>query len=359
MKVIELATRENFNVDGYIRLNRDIAEHVCRGGNAWQHFVEYGEKEGRLQISTAYWKNRGSYGRAKFERFKIALIIEHLRSSQTVGTKPSKKGVARICEKIGQTAQRKWRWKETMEASRGKITGVHFLEQEGAFPVVFSDQHFSRGDYASESANETYGPFAETVMANPDKLFLDLGCGLRREVFENCLYLEVYPSITADIIVRPDCAYPIASNTFDGIGCFAVLEHVTKPWKVAEEIHRMLKPGGKCYIDWPFLQPIHGYPSHYYNATRQGLELMFSDGFDLEFCRTEPFQSPALTIAWVLGKFVNDLPTDKKNQMLEMTVADLITQTQMGEFWTNLLRDLPEHLISEFACGNTLVATKR
>ena len=86
---------------------------------------------------------------------------------------------------------------------------------------------------------------------------------------------------------------------------------------------------------------------------------MFSDGFDLEFCRTEPFQSPALTIAWVLGKFVNDLPTDKKNQMLEMTVADLITQTQMGEFWTNLLRDLPEHLISEFACGNTLVATKR
>jgi SAM-dependent methyltransferase len=328
MNVTELATRENFNVEGYIRFNSDIAEHVRRGGDAWQHFIRHGEKERRSQFSASFLNRRVADGRSKFERFKSVLILDNVRAGRA-------------------------------GASAETISGFRFLEEEGAFPIAFSNQHFCLANYGSESANDTYPLFTEAVTANPDKLFLDLGCGLRRELFENCLYLEVYPSITADIIVAPDCAYPIASNTFDGIGCFAVLEHVTRPWEVATEIRRMLKPGGKCYIDWPFLQPVHGFPSHYYNATRQGLELLFSDGFDLEFCRTEPWQSPAWTIAWVLGKFVNDLPQDKKRKMLKMTVADLIEQRQMGPFWTNLLKDLPEHLTSEFACGNSLVATKR
>jgi SAM-dependent methyltransferase len=178
-------------------------------------------------------------------------------------------------------------------------------------------------------------------------------------VFDNCLYVEVYPSLTADVIVAPDCRYPFASDMFDGIGCFAVLEHVTKPWQVAAEIRRMLKPGGKCYICWPFLQPVHGYPSHYYNATRQGLELMFSDGFELDFCRTEPWEAPNYTINWILDKFVGALPAAKKKTVMAMTVADLIAQPRSGPFWTSMLKDLPDALISEFACGNSLVATKR
>ena len=32
-----------------------------------------------------------------------------------IGTKPSKKRVARLCEKISQMTQRKWCWKETEE----------------------------------------------------------------------------------------------------------------------------------------------------------------------------------------------------------------------------------------------------
>ena len=315
MRIIEQATRDNFFLDGYLRVNPDVAKHVgiCKD-DAWNHFVYYGEEEKRLQLSPRFLTQRHVLGRTKFEAFKNVLIAD---------------------------------------------SAFRLMEAEGVFPVVFSDLHFSIEDYAIESTNNSYPPFVNDIIANPDKRYLDIGCGLRNEIFDNCLYLEVYPSLTADVIVAPDCWYPFESESFDGIGCFAVLEHVTKPWQVVSEIHRMLKPGGKCYICWPFLVPVHGYPSHYYNATRRGLELIFSDGFDVEFCRTEPWEGPDFTISWVLGKFVDSLPPEKQRRIREMTVADLIAQPRSGVFWSELLKELPDSVISEFACGNSLVATKR
>lgn len=129
----------------------------------------------------------------------------------------------------------------------------------------------------NESANPGFGPFDAEMKANPDKLYMDLGCGRREEKLDNCLYLEVYPSVSADFVVEPNCLYPIRSGSLDGIGCFAVLEHCRKPWQVVAEITRMLKPGGKAFIDWRFLQPVHGFPSHFFNTTREGLRSIFED----------------------------------------------------------------------------------
>jgi SAM-dependent methyltransferase len=233
-----------------------------------------------------------------------------------------------------------------------------FLDQPRGFPIKFAGAGFTKEDYVAESANSGFPPFIDEVMGNPGKRYLDIGCGFRDRVCENCLYLEVYPSFTADVIVPPDSAYPIKSESVDGIGCFAVLEHVTRPWEVAAEIRRMLRPGGKIFIDWPFLQPVHGFPSHYFNATRHGLELMFSEGFELHFCRTEPFQTPDHTISWILGKFVRDLPPEKRHILEAMKIGELIGHPPNGEFWKGILSGLPDRTISEFACGNTLVATK-
>lgn len=329
MKVLERTTRENFFEDGYLRVNPDIAEYVAQGGNAWQHFVHYGEQEARTQISPVFMSNKARYAHAKYERFKDLLEA------------PSPPASVAMTEPLPGTR------------------GFKFFENDDAFPIIVLDGHFSRGDYAVESSNNSYPPFVHDVTANPTKLYLDLGCGLRTEVFENCLYLEVYPSLTADVIVAPDCSYPLESESFDGIGCFSVLEHVTTPWKVAREIHRMLKPGGQCFVTWPFLQPVHGFPSHYYNATRRGLELMFAEGFHLEFCRTEAWETPDYTILWVLGKFLDSLPPAKKDLILKMSVADVLAQPRSGSFWTDILEQLPDHVIAEFACGNSLVATKR
>lgn len=312
--VVQVANRQNFWRDGYILHNPDIAKFVETGGDAAQHFAEHGEREGRGQISRQFLEGRNHYFRQKYARFHDTLS-------------PAKE--------------------------------LAFPRGDGQFPVVTAGAHFDLSDYAAESANPGFKPFLDEISANPGKRYLDLGCGFRPALYSNCLYVEVYPSLTADVIVPPTCAYPFRSESFDAIGCFAVLEHVTDPWAVVAEIHRMLRPDGRCFIDWPFLQPVHGYPSHYYNATRHGLERMFADKFEIEVCRTEPFQMPDFTISWVLGKFVHDLPAEKQAMIKGMTVGDLLAQPPNGDFWRAILTGLPDRLISEFACGNTLIGRKK
>jgi SAM-dependent methyltransferase len=68
---------------------------------------------------------------------------------------------------------------------------------------------------------------------------------------------------------------PFEDEQFDYIMCIAVLEHTLRPWEAARELCRVLRPGGKILVDWPFLQNVHGYPHHYFNATTLGAVSMF------------------------------------------------------------------------------------
>jgi SAM-dependent methyltransferase len=203
------------------------------------------------------------------------------------------------------------------------------------------------------------GEFVREVEAHPERNYLDIGCGLRNQVYENCLYLEVYPSITADIVMEPACRYPIASGSLDGVCCLAVLEHVEQPWIVAEEIRRMLKPGGLAFIDWPFLQPVHGYPSHFYNATRSGLSALFQDGFEQIVLDTLSNQTPDHTLNWILREWSAALTSEPtRAELLGMTVADLMREAPGSPFWRRVLAATPDKAKMTFACGNTLIARK-
>lgn len=232
--------------------------------------------------------------------------------------------------------------------------------ENGKFPLFTTDTPFRIKDYQNESANISNGLFDHMVKALPKELFLDLGCGRRNEKFDNCLYLEVYPSISADIIVDADCTYPIKDNTLAGIGCFAVLEHVRKPWLVVREIRRMLKPGGRAFIDWPFLQPVHGYPSHYFNATREGLVSIFEDeGFTVLNALTGEHQTPAYSLWWMMNRFAHHVGDDRlRAEFLSLRLVDLVTKDPRDPLWLKFMAAFPPEAMSELACGNFLVADK-
>lgn len=307
IQVVETATSENLYDRGYILANPDLQ---VAGAQAKVHFCDYGYKENRKQITREFLESEESYRTRKFQRFSSILRLDGNGAS--------------------------------------------------AFPLTIGSDHFSLNDYQEESANGYYGPFAQAITENQNKLYLDLGCGLRSHVFENCLYLEVYPSLTADLIVSPDCRYPIKDNSLDGIGSFAVLEHTRKPWLVAEEIYRMLKPGGFTYIDWPFLQPLHGYPSHFFNATREGLTSLFGDvGFEIEDVRTCEFQGPNHSITWILGKFLADIPESQREKVQQMTVKEFLSHPPHGKLWQELINSASDETKSEFAAGNMLLARKK
>ena len=251
------------------------------------------------------------------------------------------------------------RFAPLLDASRGAGGDFAFLDAADSFPVSYGGVAHHIGDYDAESANPGLSDFVETVRAHPDRLYLDVGCGRRSRTFDNCLYLEVYPSVSADLVIEPACRYPIADASLDGIGCFAVMEHMTEPWIAAEEFARMLKPGGMVFIDYPFLVPIHGYPSHYYNATREGLARLFDRGFERIRLATEGNQTPDHAIHWQLSGLAEALTDDAVREELKaMSVAQLIAETPGGAFWQRVLAATPEKARSMFAAGNTLIARK-
>ena len=113
----------------------------------------------------------------------------------------------------------------------------------------------------------------------PDMKILDLGSGvgqfntqIRPEL--KLIHMDVKRSDRTDLVA--DGHYlPFRDESLDGVFSNAVLEHVQRPWIIADEIWRVLKPGGWVFINVPFLNVIHDYHD-YYRYTDKGLAVLFS-----------------------------------------------------------------------------------
>lgn len=68
---------------------------------------------------------------------------------------------------------------------------------------------------------------------------------------------------------------PLPKNYYDLVICCSVLEHVKKPWLMAEEITKLIVPGGKLFISVPWVWRYHAYPDDYFRFSFQGIESMF------------------------------------------------------------------------------------
>lgn len=155
-----------------------------------------------------------------------------------------------------------------------------------------------------------------------DGLILDCGAGLRRVYYDNVVNLEICSYPTTDVRAVGE-QLPFRDGVFDAVFSFNVLEHVKDPFACANEIARVLKPGGRLYCVVPFLQPFHAYPHHYYNMTHMGLRNLFADTLDAELQEVNAGGLPIFTLTWFLQQWLNGLPPDTQEQMKKMRVADL------------------------------------
>lgn len=99
------------------------------------------------------------------------------------------------------------------------------------------------------------------------------------------IFLSLYPTddpatVVADITNCPQ----IPSASFDAVVSVACFEHVERPWRAAEEITRILKPGGISYHVAPFSYFYHCAPVDYWRYSPDALAFLFRD---LEPLRTE------------------------------------------------------------------------
>jgi methyltransferase family protein len=61
--------------------------------------------------------------------------------------------------------------------------------------------------------------------------------------------------------------------------CCSVLEHVKYPWIMAENLTRIVRPGGKLYIAVPWVWRYHAYPDDYWRFSWRGIQELFP-GFE-------------------------------------------------------------------------------
>lgn len=95
-------------------------------------------------------------------------------------------------------------------------------------------------------------------------------------------YVEIFPKDDAKNVILNDAISltSIPDEAYDGVASISVLEHINKPWLAAEEIIRVLKPGGIVYHFVPFSFPYHGSPADYYRYTPAAMEELF-EGFEV------------------------------------------------------------------------------
>ncbi|HLE23842.1 MAG TPA: class I SAM-dependent methyltransferase [Anaerolineales bacterium] len=131
-------------------------------------------------------------------------------------------------------------------------------------------QRFVRSVYADQNDS----PAVRTALG---RLLQDLGQGRGVNVGGGPRRLDDR-LIHVDLVRHPacDCAadarrLPFASGVFDLAVSQETVEHVDDPFLAVREIVRVVRPGGKIYLQVPFVIGYHPGPEDYWRFTRAGV----------------------------------------------------------------------------------------
>ena len=112
-----------------------------------------------------------------------------------------------------------------------------------------------------------------------DMRILNIGSGVGRfdsELSPHLNFVNLDISLQGQVDVVADAHWlPFPNESFHAVYSNAVLEHVQRPWRVAEEIYRVLRPEGRIFINVPFLNIIHD-THDYFRFTDKDLDILFA-----------------------------------------------------------------------------------
>jgi len=106
-----------------------------------------------------------------------------------------------------------------------------------------------------------------------------------RSMFEKANYtgFDLYEGENVDV---SGDAHKLSSyfqdRKFDLIFSSAVFEHLAMPWIVANEMIKLLKPGGYIFVETHYSYSSHERPWHFFQFSEQALKVLFSEEHGIE-----------------------------------------------------------------------------
>ena len=208
------------------------------------------------------------------------------------------------------------------------VAGRPVLSRDLPSPEIKNPEHIS-----NEVPEEALAIIRETK-----GLVLNLSAGGSKEKFDHVVEVE-YAIFRHTDVVGDAHALPFDDECFDAIVVMNAFEHYREPHKVAAELRRILKPGGRIHIRTAFLQPLHEKPWHFFNCTRYGLAEWFK-AFETERLWVSKNFCPNHTMAWL----ASDLEAAFRKDV-SPAVADAFRSSSIGDLvdvWRDLSkRDAP------------------
>jgi len=86
---------------------------------------------------------------------------------------------------------------------------------------------------------------------------------------------KIFDYVALDYNTGVDLMKPIKGRKFGTGICMDLLEHVTNPNTVANNISNSLKKGALLFVTVPFVWGLHDYPKDYFRFTADGVKVLF------------------------------------------------------------------------------------
>lgn len=215
-----------------------------------------------------------------------------------------------------------------------------------------------------DTSNVSSNPYTAEVrdliarVGREDGWVLDCGAGFRDLRTPNVVNVEIVDYASTDVLAVGE-ALPFADDSFDAAISLAVLEHVRDPFACAKELLRVVKPGGEIIAVVPFLQPLHGFPNHFYNMTRAGLTNLFSEGGEILQVDTPSYGHPIFAAKWFATEYLKGLPDDVRDAVGGMTLQEIADLHVVKFLQTPAATTLSAAAVETLACGNRVRVSKR
>lgn len=182
-------------------------------------------------------------------------------------------------------------------------------------------------------------------------IVVELGSGNRR-LSGDIINIDLFTFPNVDISANIENS-PIASSSVDYVILDSVIEHVPRPQAVIDEVWRILKPGGKLFCINPFLFPYHGYPAHYCNFTRDGMQQLL---IKFDTAVIEPHYGPTSALINILSEYVAITIAGQRRTLylvIRASMLLLIGWTRFLDRW--VIRSPQSYRLSGMLCS---IATK-